>query len=214
MGTLVLMEAFEQFAAVHLDSEGLVVTGPVKFPVARKVKKAERDETQTHGYEVDLIGARSDKLVLASVKSFFGSQGVMSYAVNGTADSRGGYRLLNDNFIRSRVIQAAAKRYGYTVDQVELRLYVGKFGGGRRSAQEEAATREWCDQQIAGGGPIRVFSIRDIIDSVINAASSMTYRDNPVIVTLKALAQSGVLQGHVADSIRPKGRREDQAPIS
>jgi hypothetical protein len=202
------MEAFEQFAAVHLENQGLVVTGPTKFPVARQVKKVGRDETQTHGYEVDLIGARSDKLVLASVKSFFGSQGVMSYAVNGTIDSRGGFRLLNDEFIRSRVIGAAAKRYGYTVDQVELRLYVGKFGGGRRSAEEEATTREWCDRQKAGGGPIQVFSINDIIQSVIAAASSMTYRDNPVIVTLKALAQADVLQEHVAASILHKKREK------
>ena len=199
------MEAFEQFAAVHLESQRLVVTGPIKFPVARKVRKTGRDETQSHGYEVDLVGARSDKLVLASVKSFFGSQGVTSDAVSGSDGGRG-YMLLNDTYIRPRVVQAAADKYGYAVDQVELRLYVGKFGGGRLSAKEEANTREWCDRQIAGGGPIRVFSIHDIIESVIISASSKTYRDNPVLVTLKALAQTDVLQPDVADSILSKKR--------
>jgi hypothetical protein len=31
---------------------------------------------QRHGYEVDLVHARANHLVPASVKSFFGSQGV------------------------------------------------------------------------------------------------------------------------------------------
>ena len=198
------MEAFEQFAAVHLESEGLVVTGPVKFPVARKVKKQGRDETQVHGYEVDLVGARSNRLVLASVKSFFGSRGVTAASVSGSTEGRNGYMLLNDRYIRPRVIKGAAARYGYTTDQVELRLYVGKFGGGRNAALEESATREWCMQQVAGGGSIQVFSIDDIIDEVILAASSRTYRDNPVLVTLKALAQTDVLRPELRSKISGK----------
>ncbi len=33
---------------------------------------------QTHGYEVDLVGARSDRLVLATVQSYLGSRGVVA----------------------------------------------------------------------------------------------------------------------------------------
>jgi hypothetical protein len=54
----------------------LVVSEAVKFPVTRLTAKAIYAETQTHGFEVDLVGARHDKLVLATVKSFFGSRGV------------------------------------------------------------------------------------------------------------------------------------------
>ena len=66
------MESFEQFVAVAMEAEGFVVSKAVKFPVQRKTRKASHPEVQTHGYEVDLIGARSNRLVLATVKSFFG----------------------------------------------------------------------------------------------------------------------------------------------
>ena len=72
------MEAFESFVALALEAERLVVSEAIKFPVTRPVAKAARHEIQTHGYEVDLVGARADRLVLATVKSFFGSRGVAS----------------------------------------------------------------------------------------------------------------------------------------
>jgi hypothetical protein len=62
------MEAFEAFAAVALESEGYVVSEAVKFPVTLQTKKAAHAEIQTHGYEVDLVGARRDRLVLATVQ--------------------------------------------------------------------------------------------------------------------------------------------------
>src|SRR5690349_13390541 len=60
-----------------MESDGLVVSEAVKFPVTRQTGKTSHKEVQTHGYEVDLIGARADRLVLATVKSFFGSRGVV-----------------------------------------------------------------------------------------------------------------------------------------
>ena len=72
------MEAFESFVALALEAERLVVSEAIKFPVTRPVAKAARHEIQTHGYEVNLVGARADRLVLATVKSFFGSRGVAS----------------------------------------------------------------------------------------------------------------------------------------
>ena len=71
------MEAFESFVAIALESEGFVVSGAVKFPVTRQVRKPQRVEVQTHGFEVDLVAANAERLVLASVKSFFGSRGVV-----------------------------------------------------------------------------------------------------------------------------------------
>ena len=35
----------------------------------------------------------------------------------------------------------------------------------------------------------------DVIDRVREAAASKTYRDNPVLVTMKVLAAAGLLQG-------------------
>ena len=40
----------------------------VKFPVTLQTKKAAYAEIQTHGYEVDLVGVRRDRLVLATVQ--------------------------------------------------------------------------------------------------------------------------------------------------
>jgi len=124
------VEAFESFVAVALETEGLVVSEAIKFRVALPTKKAAYVEIQTHGYEVDLVGARSDRLVLATVKSFFGSRGVVAEHVTGaTADegARKRYRLLNDPELRTAVVAAAAERFGYQAGQVRLRLYAGKF---------------------------------------------------------------------------------------
>ena len=92
------MESFEQFVAVAMEAEGLIVSEAIKFPVQRRTQKASHAEVQTHGYEVDLVGARSDRLVPATVKSFFGSRGVAADHVTGaTSDTRARslYVLLN-----------------------------------------------------------------------------------------------------------------------
>ena len=83
---------FEQFVAVAMESEGLIVSEAIKFPVKRLTARRDDDEWQTHGYEVDLVGARSDLLVLATVKSFFGSRGVVSEHVMGTGGPRSSQR--------------------------------------------------------------------------------------------------------------------------
>jgi hypothetical protein len=103
------VEAFESFVAVSLESEGFVVSPAVKFPVALRTRRAVYEEIQTHGYEVDLVAARADRLVLATVKSFFGSRGVVAEHVTGdtTAEpSRKLYSLLSSKDIRSGVMRA------------------------------------------------------------------------------------------------------------
>jgi hypothetical protein len=82
------VEAFESFVAVALEAEDFVVSGGVKFRVKLPTRKAAYTEEQTHGYEVDLVGARANRLVLASVKSAFGSRGVVAEHVTGK-DERG-----------------------------------------------------------------------------------------------------------------------------
>jgi hypothetical protein len=191
------MESFEQFVAVAMEAEGLIVSEAVKFPVPRQTRKAMYDEVQTHGYEVDLVGARADRLVLATVKSFLGSRGVVAEHVMGTGPdrkSRDLYMVLNDPVIRAGVVTAAAKRYGYAEEQVTLRLYVGRFAAPVKRTHEPAI-REWAATQIVGGGPIEVYGLSDVIQAVRTAAASKTYRDNPVLVTMKVLDAAGLLVG-------------------
>lgn len=191
------MEAFESFVAVALEAEGFVVSGGVKFRVKLPTRKAAYTEEQTHGYEVDLVGARADRLVLASVKSAFGSRGVVAEHVTGeTSDERASrlYRLLNDEVVRERVVAEAAKRYRYRLNQVQLRLYVGRFSG-RKAGKHEQQVRTWAAKQHVGSGPIEVIDVQEIVRIVREATDDTQYRDSAVLVTLKALQEAGQLVG-------------------
>lgn len=191
------MEAFESFVAVALEAEGFVVSGGVKFRVKLPTRKAAYTEEQTHGYDVDLVGARADRLVLASVKSAFGSRGVVAEHVTGeTSDERASrlYRLLNDEVVRTRVVAEAAKRYRYRPDQVQLRLYVGRFSG-RKSGEHEQRVRAWAAEQHVGSGPIEVIGVQEVVRIVRETAGDTQYRDSAVLVTLKALQEAGQLVG-------------------
>jgi hypothetical protein len=194
------VEAFESFVAVALEAEGFVVSEAVKFPVALRTKKAAYEEMQTHGYEVDLVAARANRLVLATVKSFFGSRGVVAEHVTGETRNerwRKLYALLNDPAIREQVIAGAADRYGYKPKQVELRLYVGRFAAPTKGTHEERI-RQWAAQQRVASGPIKVFSLNEVVDEVRAVAAQKQYRDNPVLVTLKVLDAAGMLAANLA----------------
>jgi hypothetical protein len=185
------MEAFESFVALALETEELVVSEALKFPVQQQTTSG----LQTHGYEVDLVGARSDRLVLASVKSFFGSRGVVADHVAGTAartvlNKR--YALLNNAFVRKTVVEGAAERFGYSLDQVELRLYVGKFAGSKAGIHEQRV-REWCLGEHVGSGPIRVFNVEEVVEQVRRVAAITQYRDNAALVAMKVLEAAGAL---------------------
>jgi hypothetical protein len=177
------MEAFENFVSIALTSEGYVVGGPYKFPLTLKTAKATYDEFQTHGYEVDLVGASSDRLILATVKSFFGSTGVKANEVMGKSGNIKGYKLLNNPEVRDGVLKAACERYGYKPDQVEFRLYGGRF----QSDANEAVIREWAAGQKVGSGPIRVFNAEEVVGLVQEMAKHKTYSDNPSLVAVKVL---------------------------
>ncbi|BDZ52743.1 hypothetical protein GCM10025867_49840 (plasmid) [Frondihabitans sucicola] len=186
------MEAFEEFVALAMESEGLLVAGPRKYPVSKLTRKAGYPETQTHGYEVDLVGVRSDRLVLATVKSFFGSRGVVAEHVRGEHDNRvfnARYALLNDPVVRDGVVAKAAEQLGFRLDQVEVRLYAGKFAGKRH----EGEIREWAAGQNVGGGPIQVHGPDAVVDKVRLMAERTEYRDSAVLATLKLLNATGDL---------------------
>lgn len=190
------MEAFESFIALALEEEGFVVSGAVKFPVQVQTKKAAYDEFQTHGYEVDLVGARSDKLVLATVKSFFGSGGVRAEHVMGTSTNDRGnklYALLNNKTVRSKVIKKAASIYGYKVSQVQLRLYVGRFAAPVKGHHREAIEK-WAKKQRVGAGPIEIYGVDHVVDTVRAVSAKKQYRDDPAIVAIKVLEAAGELR--------------------
>jgi hypothetical protein len=190
------MEAFESFVAISLEAEGFVVSEAVKFPVALPTKKVSHAETQRHGYEVDLVGARGDKLVLATVKSFLGSRGVVAEDVTGATPNSvrvKRYHLLNNQVIRETVAELAAARYGYSPDQIEFRLYVGRFAVPARG-ENESAVREWASNTHVGSGPIQVYNLQQVVENVRAVASSTQYRDNAVLVTIKVLEAAGALK--------------------
>jgi hypothetical protein len=130
------------------------------------------------------------------VKSFFGSRGVVAGHVMGSSQTKrfnSLYALINDPVVRDAVIDGTSQRYGYPVDQIELRLYVGKFAGGK-TAEPEGRIREWAATQVVGAGPIRVFGLQVIVATARRVASSKTYRDNPALVAMKVMDAAGMLR--------------------
>lgn len=193
------MESYESLVALAMRAENLHVSGPVKFKVKRQTKKISKKEFQTHGYEVDLVGMRKDKLVLATVKSFFGSGGVFyNHVVNKDGKSGSGYKMLNDRALRDAMITEACNIYGYKATEVEVRLYAGKFNG-----KDEHKVREWCSKEVAGGGPIEVFNLVEVIDTVVELAKSKTYIDDPALVAVKAVG--------IADENRNKSVKKSKS---
>jgi hypothetical protein len=194
------MEAFEQFVAVYLEQQDYVVSSSVKFPVKRRTLRQDRVEFQTLCYEVDLIAARADHLIFATVKSFLGSRGVVADHVIGTSSNtaaNGRYVILNDRRIRSSIVRQAAKRYGYQYKQVQLGLYVGRFSGPLRG-EHERRVRVWCKRHRVGAGPIEVFTLEDMVETVVHASTSVKeYRDNPVQMTMRLLSAGGLLKSDV-----------------
>lgn len=189
------MEAFESVVALAMETEGFVVSSAVKFRVRRRTAKAQFEEFQEHGYEIDVVGARSDELVLATVKSFFGSKGVNASHVLGeskTARFNNMYRILNDPELQAGVLDAASAQYGYPKSQIGLRLYAGRYVGPNRGANE-ATIREWAAKQKVGSGEIKIFNVDEVITEVMAVAESKQSRDSAVLATIKALRAAGKL---------------------
>jgi len=186
------VEAFEQVVKVFLEAKDYVVTSNVKFPVRRKTKKVKYDEYQTHGYEVDIVAARHDSLILGSVKSFFGSVGVNRQGFREIADNSRrthfqNYAMFNEREVREGILLEAEKRYGYPHSQIQFYLFVGKFKVG-----DEIVITDHLSGIEAGAGPVRVVNLESIVEGLLEAAQSKTYYNDPVVITLKALKEAGV----------------------
>jgi hypothetical protein len=62
-----------------------------------------------------------------------------------------------------------------------------------RDMNDAEVAKAWARTKRAGGGPIQVFGLADVVGSVREAASHKQYRDNQVLVTIKVLEAAGML---------------------
>ncbi|ALE81253.1 hypothetical protein WY02_25900 [Pseudonocardia sp. AL041005-10] len=111
------------------------------------------------------------------------------------------------------MITGACERYGYSVAQVEVRLYVGKFAGPKRG-DHERAIRRWAGDQVAGSGPIKVFGLDSVSTVARELARSKTYRDNAALMTVKVLDAAGMLRDEVTQTASPPGRPSKTTEIN
>ncbi len=187
------MEAFEHVVRVYLESEGFVVSGNVKFPVRRQTKRLDRVEFQTHGYEIDVVAARRNELMLGSIKSFFGSKGVERQGFKGIANPLrrthfDDYRLFNDADLRNEIVRQAAERYGYAESHVRVALYVGRF-----YAKDREAVERHLRSIVVGKHAVRVVSLDVLAPKLIELSKSGTYSNDPVVMTVKMLREANLL---------------------
>jgi len=101
--------------------------------------------------------------------------------------------LLNNTEVRDTVLSSAAHRYGFRINQIELRLYVGKFAAPTTRIHEDPI-RDWCTAQNVGVGPIRVVSLSEVATTARRVAVSKTYRGNAALTAIKVLDAAGMLQ--------------------
>lgn len=109
--------------------------------------------------------------------------------MTGVGGNTSWYALLNEPDVRDTVVNAAAERFGFPPEQVEMRLYVGRFAGGTN----EARVRKWAAEQAIGAGPLTVIGTDEVVAVVRKVAARKQYRDNPVLATMKVLAATGAL---------------------
>ena len=132
--------------------------------------------------------------MVATVKSFFGLRGVVAAHVIGESEPKHkGYRLIYDLPFRQEMVRLAAESYGYAVDRVRVRLYVGKFAAPLGKVDQRDRIESWCAQTQAGGGPIRVLGPREAADQLKAVAAATQYCDHAVLATVKLLRAVGDL---------------------
>ena len=195
------MESFEAVVAAALEAENYVVSGPITIkwfsPGQPKVKGQ-----QPNRLEIDLVAARGDRLVLATVKSFFGSGGVYPNDVMGKGRGASGYTMINDKKKRTELIALAAEKFGYQVKEVEVRLYAGKYAG--LSGEQEI--REWASKQILGGGPLQVVNALQL-SQVINAlAQESHYQNNVAIAFAKTQIEAELIKAREQKALQKEAR--------
>lgn len=183
------MESFEAVVATALEAENYVVTGPITIKWFSPGHPKEKGE-QPNRLEIDLVAARGDRLVLATVKSFFGSGGVFPKDVMGTGRGASGYTMINDVKKRAELIELVAEKYGYKVSEVEVRLYAGKFAG----VQGEQIIRDWASKQELGGGVLQIVNALQLSKVIFALARESHYQNNVAIAFAKTQLEAELIQ--------------------
>jgi hypothetical protein len=183
------MESFEEVVATALEKENYVVTGPITIKWFSKGHPKAKGE-QPNRLEIDLVAARGDRLVLATVKSFFGSGGVFAKDVMGTGRGASGYTMINDKKKRAELIKLVAEKYGYEVKDVEVRLYAGKFAG----VQGEQMIRDWASKQQLGGGVLQVVNALQLSTVIFALAKESHYQNKVAIAFAKTQLEAELIQ--------------------
>jgi hypothetical protein len=198
------MESFEAVVATALEAENYVVAGPITikwFSEGHPKKKGE----QPNRLEIDLVAARGDRLVLATVKSFFGSGGVFPKDVMGTGRGASGYTMINDKKKRAELIELVAAKYGYDVKDIEVRLYAGKFAG----AQGEQAIRDWAAEQQLGGGVLQVVNALQLSKVIFALAKESHYQNNVAIAFAKTQLEAELIE---AKELKARSKEDQSKP--
>jgi hypothetical protein len=73
-----------------------------------------------------------------------------------------------------------------SLDQLRLRLYVGKFAKGH-----DDAVRAHLSKMTP---PVQVIGLNEVVNALVGLAARRTYVDDPVVMTVKALAAAGRLK--------------------
>ena len=178
------MESYEHVAKVWMESKGYAVSTGVKFMLRLPTQKKAWDEEQEHGYEVDLVAARGDKLVLVNVKSYFGSKGLSLVGLKRE-------KMFSRDEVWEGILHGACKRYGYSKDQVELWVVAGRV---RRV--EQTRVRDFLKEfSVRWGLRTEFFSAEDVAKGLIEATESRTYVNDPVIATVRTFRETRHLGG-------------------
>jgi hypothetical protein len=114
------------------------------------------------------------------------------------------FKLFNEPDLRAEVCKLACKQFGYEPDRLELRMYVGNFARGH----EQAVRAHLANLDP----PVQVIGLSEIVDALIGLAEKRSYTDDPVVMTVKALAAAGCLSAR-----RPKSGSDKSSlsmPIS
>ncbi len=133
--------------------------------------------------------------MLAAVKSFLGSRGVVAQHVMGTGGDhrfRNLYLLLNDPMIlrRGQLRRRAVRLCRRSGEGANICRPI------RRPRKAHARAGDWrvcVDADRGRRSPIEVYGLPDVIQVVRKVAGSKTHRDNPVLVTMKVLDTAGLL---------------------
>ncbi len=196
------MESYEHVTKVWMEAQGFIVSSGVKFPLKLPTNKKSRAESQKHGYEIDLIAARQDRLVLVNVKSYFGSKGL---SLTGLKNEK----MFSRDEVWEGIITGACNRYGYSRDKIELWVVAGLVSPRNKTTILKYLQILATDR----GTPTRFFDAADVAQGLVDSTESKTYINDPVIATVRTLREARFLKPREGGASKsPTSKRRTHQP--